>query len=500
MDWTRPIGMEAKAAAAGGISLSAPLHRCCCINIVAPAAGRSAQRLRKCRRQAAPPPPLRSFAGRSLSRTARVYAAAAAADAPAKDQDLVFVAGATGKVGSRTVRELIKQGFRVRAAVRSAARATPLVKSVEQLELGGDASARLEVVECDLEKQGEAGIAAAIGGASLVVCSIGASEKEILDVTGPYRIDYVATANLVRAAAAAAGSVDHFVLVTSLGTSKIGFPATLLNLFWGVLCWKRRAEEALIASGIPYTIVRPGGMERPTDAYKETHNMVLAPQDTYSGGQVSNLQVAELIACIAKNRAAAYCKVVEVIAETTAPLLPMEDILASVPSDPGRAPPPPAAAPAAMESPPAAAPVVVPAAPPAAKAEQRPLSPYTAYEGLKPPSSPTPSSSSKRKDDDSAAAPPPPPPVSNRPLSPYTAFVDLKPPASPSPSPPRSAAASSNATTGAPADAAAPSTPSLDSNVDNGTPTTDPARPLSPYARYDELKPPTSPTPTAPKV
>lgn len=135
----------------------------------------------------------------------------------------------TTRRGNATSRELIKQGFRVRAAVRSAARATPLVKSVEQLELGGDASARLEVVECDLEKQGEAGIAAAIGGASLVVCSIGASEKEILDVTGPYRIDYVATANLVRAAAAAAGSVDHFVLVTSLGTSKIGFPATLLK-------------------------------------------------------------------------------------------------------------------------------------------------------------------------------------------------------------------------------------------------------------------------------
>lgn len=38
-------------------------------------------------------------------------------------------------------------------------------------------------------------------------------------------------------------------------------------------------------------IIRPGGMERPTDAYKETHNLLLAKADTYSGSQVSNLQV-----------------------------------------------------------------------------------------------------------------------------------------------------------------------------------------------------------------
>lgn len=39
-------------------------------------------------------------------------------------------------------------------------------------------------------------------------------------------------------------------------------------------------------------IVRPGGMEKPTDAYKETHNLVLAPKDSLTGGQVSSLQVS----------------------------------------------------------------------------------------------------------------------------------------------------------------------------------------------------------------
>ncbi|XP_039794277.1 protein TIC 62, chloroplastic-like isoform X5 [Panicum virgatum] len=373
----------------------------------------------------------------------------AAEPPPQREKDLVFVAGATGRVGSRAVRELIKLGFRVRAAVRNAQRASTLVQSVQQLKLDDDDDAaaispaeRLEIVECDLEKQPQEGIVKAIGNASLVVCAIGASEKEILDVTGPYRIDYLATSNLVQAATAA--MVEHFILVTSLGTNKIGFPAFLLNLFWGVLCWKRRAEEALIASGIPYTIVRPGGMERPTDAFKETHNLVVAAEDTYVGGLVSNLQVAELIGCMAKNRRAAYCKVVEVVAETTAPLLPMEQLLSAVPSKrvSDRVLPfccrrrfrriikamalineqePPAAPWEEAEE--------VKRKPAAAKAgEGRPFSPYMTYEGLKPPSSPSPTLSRdslpiNKPQQAEEAEPAASSRTSSRPLSPYTALT-----------------------------------------------------------------------------
>ncbi|XLR24428.1 hypothetical protein S83_052328, partial [Arachis hypogaea] len=59
-------------------------------------------------------------------------------------------------------------------------------------------------------------------------------------------------------------------------------------------------------------IVRPGGMERPTNSYKETHNLTLSTEDTLFGGQVSNLQVAELMAVMANNPDLAYCKIVEV--------------------------------------------------------------------------------------------------------------------------------------------------------------------------------------------
>ncbi|XWS54644.1 hypothetical protein CRYUN_Cryun10bG0106400 [Craigia yunnanensis] len=330
--------------------------------------------------------------------------------ADSKDEDLAFVAGATGRVGSRAVRALLKLGFQVRAGVRSAQKAETLVQSVKQMKVdpeGTKSVEKLEIVECDLEKQDT--IAPALGNASVVICCIGASEKEVFDITGPYRIDYQATKNLIDAATVA--KVNNFILVLSLGTNKVGFPAAILNLFWGVLIWKRKAEEALIASGLPYTTVRPGGMEHPTDAFKETHNITLSAEDNLFGGLVSKLQVAELMACMAKNRSISYCKVVEVVAETTAPLRPMEELLVKIPSQhadtsspkESDTPAKPASAPAKSiitEKPttptdkePAQAKVV----------ETKPLSPYTAYEDLKPPSSLSPTQSGPREVSSSAS-------------------------------------------------------------------------------------------------
>lgn len=53
-----------------------------------------------------------------------------------------------------------------------------------------------------------------------------------------------------------------------------------------------RSLGAVLGSwGVSLQIIRPGGMERPTDSYKETHNLRLVPADTLTGGQVSALQV-----------------------------------------------------------------------------------------------------------------------------------------------------------------------------------------------------------------
>lgn len=52
-------------------------------------------------------------------------------------------------------------------------------------------------MECDLEKKDQ--ILPGLGNASIVICSIGASEKEVFDVTGPCRIDYRAAKSLIDA-------------------------------------------------------------------------------------------------------------------------------------------------------------------------------------------------------------------------------------------------------------------------------------------------------------
>lgn len=53
-------------------------------------------------------------------------------------------------------------------------------------------------------------------------------------------------------------SVNHISLCTSVGVTRFdSFPFCILNTF-GVLKYKRAAEQLVIGSGVPYTIVRPG--------------------------------------------------------------------------------------------------------------------------------------------------------------------------------------------------------------------------------------------------
>lgn len=56
-------------------------------------------------------------------------------------------------------------------------------------------------------------------------------------------------------------------------------------------CVALRCCAASVVEACAAALAAAGGMERPTDTYKRTHNLVLKPRDSIFGGQVSRLQV-----------------------------------------------------------------------------------------------------------------------------------------------------------------------------------------------------------------
>ncbi|KAK1858734.1 hypothetical protein I4F81_001335 [Pyropia yezoensis] len=261
------------------------------------------------------------FAG---TRSRRATFGAGATSSPPTMVSKVFVAGGAGRTGARVVRALATRGISVRVGCRDVEAAR---KTVEGTSGTFAQSALLTYVPVDVVERPE-GLRAAIGDADAVVSALGATSAS--NPALPYKVDSVGTSALFQAAAET-GNVEHAVMVSSLGTEKVKFPAALLNLFWGILLWKRQAEVALVKSGIPYTIVRPGGLEAAGDDYGDTHNVVLGSANAFGGGTVSRMQVADVVAEALINPDVSANKVVEIIAKDDVPKRPIKDLLATLP-------------------------------------------------------------------------------------------------------------------------------------------------------------------------
>ena len=200
----------------------------------------------------------------------------------------VFVAGATGKTGRHIVRQLIDNDVPVTALVRDLERGKAILPEQAKLFVG--------------DVLNPASFTSALDDCRAVICATGASPS--LDPTGPYKVDYEGTKNLVDAAKEQ--NIEHFVLVSSLCVSKFFHP---LNLFWLVLYWKKQAEEYIQASGIPYTIVRPGGLKEEDNA----DNIVMSPADTLFDGSIPRPKVARV--CVeALSQPEAKSAIIEIIA------------------------------------------------------------------------------------------------------------------------------------------------------------------------------------------
>lgn len=158
---------------------------------------------------------------------------------------LVLVAGATGGTGREIARLLGQHELPARVlSSRADAKA--------ELELLG------EYMQADLMKPADA--ARAVQGVDAVLCSVGSRPNPVKMLLGGEMVDDAGTIHLIDAAKQA--GVRRFILVTSIGVGETAddVPAPLKLMLGKVLAAKERAEARLQASGLDYTILRPGGL------------------------------------------------------------------------------------------------------------------------------------------------------------------------------------------------------------------------------------------------
>jgi uncharacterized protein YbjT (DUF2867 family) len=156
----------------------------------------------------------------------------------------VAIAGAHGQIARRLTRLLAARGDRIRGLIRNPAHAD---------DVRADGA---EPVLLDLETAGADQVAAAIDGADAVVFAAGAGPG-----SGAQRkmtVDRDGAVALVRAADAA--GVGRYVIVSSVGAEA---PPDGDDVFSVYVRAKAEADQAVVASDLDWTVVRPGPL---TDA------------------------------------------------------------------------------------------------------------------------------------------------------------------------------------------------------------------------------------------
>jgi uncharacterized protein YbjT (DUF2867 family) len=234
--------------------------------------------------------------------------------------DLVLVVGATGGVGQLAVAKLLEKGISVRVLTRSAEKAKKLFDDQVEAAIG------------DI-RQPET-LPSAMLGITHLICATGTTafpsarwQFDLPEVSGLQKLQQwrkifldkgyrdahaknspqIVDADGVRYVVEAAPHyLQRFVFVSSCGVEhKNQFPYTVLNAF-GVLDAKQQGEAAIVQSGLPYTIVRPGQLiDGPFTSYdlntlmKATtggkKGITIGTGDTLSG-QTSRIDVAA--ACV----------------------------------------------------------------------------------------------------------------------------------------------------------------------------------------------------------
>ena len=193
----------------------------------------------------------------------------------------IFLAGASRGVGREIAKYLRSQQIKVTAMLRSSDTRDEL-EAMGVKVLIGDA---LDAVAVEAAITNDESI-------STVISTIGGLPKD------GERADYLGNKNLINAAVKA--GVQKFILVSSIGSgnSVVALSPQALETLGPVLVEKEKAEKHLIASGLIYTIIRPGGLK----SEPATGNGVLT-EDCQISGMIHRADVAQLVGrCVVSDR------------------------------------------------------------------------------------------------------------------------------------------------------------------------------------------------------
>mmetsp|Transcript_15635 Transcript_15635/g.43735 ORF Transcript_15635/g.43735 Transcript_15635/m.43735 type:complete len:298 (+) Transcript_15635:91-984(+) len=199
----------------------------------------------------------------------------------------VLVTGATGRTGSLLYESLKSHGLEVKALVRNA------TKARERLSCGA----------CGTEDGIFVGDVT--DPSSMTASFHGVKQLVILTASYPLKlpngsyyfpeggypkdIDWQGSNNQVRCAHDA--GVDHVLLVSSMGTTE---PDSFLDLLGNGhdLFYKLNGEADLMASGMPFTIVKPGGL---LDDAGGQHLLLAGHNDDLERPRVTRADVADVL-------------------------------------------------------------------------------------------------------------------------------------------------------------------------------------------------------------
>lgn len=185
----------------------------------------------------------------------------------------VLVVGATGSIGRLVVAESLRQGHVVRALVRDVKRAQGLPS--EALRVVGDLTKPQTLT-------------AAVDDIDAIVLTHGSDGE---GRTGAEQVDYGGVRNLLDALH---GRRVRIALMTAIGVTNRGGS---YNQSTQIHDWKRRGERLVRASGLPYTIVRPGWFDY--NAPDQRQLVFLQGDKRHAGdpsdGVIARQQLAEVL-------------------------------------------------------------------------------------------------------------------------------------------------------------------------------------------------------------